>query len=66
MDVQEKVTRAELIAMHIGQTRIIYLAEKSKIESARQTVRQVAYEKEMEFTFKPDRKAVAVSITRTK
>ena len=66
MDVQEKVTRAELIAMHIGQTRSIHLAERSKIESARQTVRQVAYEKEMEFTFKPDREAVAVSITRVK
>lgn len=64
--VQEKVTREELKNMHIGQTRIIQLAEKKKIESARQTVRQVGYENDMEFVFKPDREAVAVSITRTK
>lgn len=66
MDVQEKVTRNELVDMHIGQTRIIHLAKKSKIESARQTVRQVSYEKDMEFIFKPDKEAVAVSITRIK
>ena len=66
MDVQEKVTRKELTYMHIGQTRIIHLAEKSKIESARQTVRQVSSEKDMEFIFKPDKEAVAVSITRIK
>ena len=63
---QEKVTRQELRDMHIGQTRIITLFERKKIESARQTVRQVGIEDGMEFTFKPDYDAVAVSITRIK
>lgn len=61
---QEKVTRQELRDMHIGQTRIITLIEKKKIEAARQTVRQVSLEDGLEFTFKPDYEAVAVSITR--
>ena len=61
---QEKVTRKELREMHIGQTRIITLCHPKKIESARQTVRQVSLEDSMEFDFKPDYKTVAVSITR--
>lgn len=63
---QEKVTRKELREMHIGQTRIITLSEKKKIESARQTVMQVSREEDLEFTFKPDYESIAVSITRTK
>ena len=63
---QEKVTRQELRDMHIGQTRIITLAEKKKIESARQTILQVSREEDLEFTFKPDYAASAVSITRIK
>lgn len=50
--------------MHIGQTRIIVLTNKKKIESARQTVLQVSREEDYEFVFKPDYKASAVSITR--
>lgn len=52
--------------MHVGQTRIITLEHPKKIESARQTTRQVGLEESMEFSFKPDYKAVAVSITRIK
>ena len=63
---QEKVTRQELRDMHIGQTRIITLLEKKKIESARQTVMQVSREEDLEFVFKPDYSASAVSITRVK
>lgn len=63
---QEKVTRQELRDMHIGQTRIITLIEKKKIESARQTVLQVSREDDLEFKFKPDYSASAVSITRIK
>lgn len=61
---QEKVTRQELRDMHIGQTRIIVLTNKKKIESARQTVLQVSREEDYEFIFKPDYQASAVSITR--
>lgn len=63
---QEKVTRKELRDMHIGQTRIIVLLERKKIESARQTVLQVSREEGLVFTFKPDYEASAVSITREK
>ena len=63
---QEKVTRQELRDMRVGQTRIIEFYNSKKIESARQTVRQVAYEDGMEFDFIPDREAVAVCIKRTK
>ena len=37
MEVQEKVTRSELLDMHIGQTRIIMLKERGKIDSAKST-----------------------------
>jgi hypothetical protein len=63
---QEKVTRQELRDMHIGQTRIITLTNPKKITSARITCLQLKQEEGIEFTFKPDYEAVAVSITRTK
>ena len=63
---QEKVTRKELRDMHIGQTRIITLTDPKKIPSARQTCLQLKQEEGLEFTFKPDFDATAVSITRTK
>ena len=63
---QSKLTRKELREMHIGQTRIISFYLKKKIDSARQTVRQVSRDEDLEFTFKPDYEAKAVSITRTK
>ena len=59
---QEKVTRQELRDMHIGQTRIITLIEKKKIESARQTVLQVSREDDLEFKFKTDYSASAEAL----
>ena len=63
---QEKVTRQELRDMHIGQTRIIVLEDAKKIPSARITCIQMKQEEGLEFTFKPDYEAKAVSITRIK
>lgn len=63
--IQEKITRQELRDMKVGQTRVIELASPKKLESARQTVRQVAFEDGMEFSFVPDKEHIAVSITRT-
>lgn len=64
--VQEKVTRKELREMHIGQTRIITLIDPKKIPSARITCLQMKQEEGLEFIFKPDFEAKAVSITRIK
>ena len=64
--VQDKVTRKELLDMHIGQTRIITLENPKKIPSARITCLQMKQEEGLEFTFKPDYEAKAVSITRIK
>ena len=66
MAKQEKVTRQELRDMHIGQTRIINLTDPKKIPSARVTCIQMKQEEGIEFIFKPDYEAVAVSITRIK
>ncbi len=63
---QERVTRQELREMRIGQTRIITLEDPKKIPSARITCLQMKQEEGLEFTFKPDYEAKAVSITRTK
>ena len=63
---QEKVTRQELRDMRIGQTRIITLTNPKKIPSARITCIQMKQEEGLEFAFKPDYEAVAVSITRMK
>ena len=63
---QKKVTRQELRDMRIGQTRIITLEDPKKIPSARITCIQMKQEEGLEFTFKPDYEAVAVSITRIK
>ena len=63
---QKRVTRQELRKMRIGQTRIITLEDPKKIPSARITCLQMKQEEGLEFTFKPDYEAKAVSITRTK
>jgi len=63
---QKKVTRQELREMRIGQTRIITLEDPKKIPSARITCLQMKQEEGLEFTFKPDYEANAVSITRIK
>ena len=64
--IQKKVTRQELRDMRIGQTRIITLADPKKIPSARITCLQMKQEEGLEFMFRPDYEAVAVSITRMK
>ena len=64
--IQKKVTRQELRDMRIGQTRIITLADPKKIPSARITCLQMKQEEGLEFMFRPDYDAVAVSITRIK
>lgn len=66
MEVQEKVTRQELREMHIGQTRIIQLKQRSKIESARVTATHLKNQEGLEFELQADWKASAVSIKRVK
>lgn len=63
---QEKVTREELIAMHIGQTRIFTLIDKTKLQSVASTLTQLKNEEKGEWTHKKDYRASAVSITRVK
>lgn len=63
---QEKVTRAELRAMHVNQTRIITLVHPKKVTSARITCNQLRQEEGMEFIVKPDYVAKSICITRVK
>ena len=63
---QEKVSRNELLEMHIGQTRIINLPDGGKVESAKVTAKQMKDLKKGEWQVKPDYDACAVSITRVK
>lgn len=63
---QEKVTRAELREMHVGQTRIFMLNDAKKVTSARVTCQQMKLEEGLEFIVKPDYQAKAVSVTRVK
>lgn len=63
---QEKVTRKELRAMRIGQTRIFTLNNRKKVASARVTTSQLKNEEGFVFDVKPDYQASAISITRIK
>jgi hypothetical protein len=63
---QEKVTRKELRAMRIGQTRIFTLNNRKKVASARVTTNQLKNEEGIAFDVKPDYQASAISITRIK
>lgn len=63
---QEKVTRKELREMHVGQSRIFTLFDPKKVASARITCVQMRNEEGLEFSVKPDYKAVSVCITRLK
>lgn len=63
---QEKVTREELRAMRIGQTRIFILMDKKKVTSAKVTTQQLNKEESIEFMAKPDYEACSISITRLK
>ena len=64
--VQDKVTRKELMDMHIGQTRIINLPDGGKVDSAKVTAKQMKDLKKGEWKVTPDYNACAVSITRLK
>ena len=63
---QEKVTRNELLEMHIGQTRIFTLMEETKLQSVATTLNQLKNEKKGEWTHRKDYGACAVSVTRIK
>jgi hypothetical protein len=63
---QEKVTREELLAMHIGQTRIFTLIDKTKLQSVASTLTQLKNEDKGEWTHRKDYDASAVSVTRIK
>ena len=52
--------------MHIRQTRIIQLKQRSKIESARVTATHLKNQEGLEFELQADWKASAVSIERVK
>ncbi len=61
---QEKVTRVELLGMHIGQTRIFTLENKKKLQSVATTLTQLKNEDMGKWTHKKDYKASSVSVTR--
>ena len=63
---QEKVTRKELLEMHIGQTRIFTLMEEKKLQSVATTLNQLKNEKKGEWTHRKDYDTCAVSVTRVK
>lgn len=63
---QEKVTRKELLEMHIGTTRIFTLFEETKLQSVATTCNQLKNEKKGEWSIKRDYNACAISVTRTK
>ena len=63
---QEKVSREELMEMHIGQTRIFTLTNPTKLQSAATQCNQLKNEVKGEWTIKRDYKACSISITRVK
>jgi hypothetical protein len=63
---QEKVTRSELLEMHIGQTRIFTLTNPTKLQSVATTCNQMKNERKGEWTIKRDYSSCSISITRTK
>jgi hypothetical protein len=63
---QEKVSRGELLQMHIGQTRIFTLENPTKLQSAAVTCNQLKNEQKGEWTIKRDYQSCSISITRTK
>ena len=63
---QEKVTREELLAMHINEARIFTLFDRTKLQSVATTLTQLKNEGKGEWTHRKDYKASAVSVTRVK
>lgn len=63
---QEKVTREELIDMHVGQTRIFSLTNPTKLQSVATTLNQLKNERKGMWTHRKDYDACAISVTRVK
>ena len=66
LQLQEKVSRAELAGMDIGETLIFDLPDGGKVKSAISTCDQMKNEKGMEFEKRPDWKHAAICIKRIK
>lgn len=63
---QEKVSRNELLEMHIGQTRIFTLTNPTKLQSAVTQCNQLKNEKKGEWSTRRDYSSCSISITRVK
>ena len=63
---QERVTRNDLLEMHIGQTRIFTLNNPTKLQSAATQCNQLKNEQKGEWTIKRDYVSCSISITRLK
>ena len=63
---QEKVSRNELLEMHIGQTRIFTLTNPTKLQSVATICNQMKNEQKGVWTIKRDYTACSISVTRLK
>jgi hypothetical protein len=63
---QERVSREELLEMHIGQTRIFTLTNPTKLQSAATQCNQLKNEQKGMWTIKRDYESCSISITRVK
>jgi len=63
---QEKVTYPELLEMHVGQTRIFTLTDKSKLYSVAACLTNLKNAGKGEWTHRKDFEACAVSVTRVR
>lgn len=63
---QDRVSRNELLEMHVGQTRIFSLTNPTKLQSAATQCNQLKNEKKGEWTIKRDYTSCSISITRMK
>ena len=63
---QDRVSRKELLAMHVNQTRIFTLTNPTRLASACVTCNQMKKERKGEWSVKRDYETLSVSITRNK
>ena len=61
---QETVSRAEMKALHVGQTRIFTLKHPKKLRSVYNNGKAFAKEERLDFDIKLDFDSCSVSITR--
>ena len=66
MQPQKTVSKKEMRAMRVGQTRIFTLADRKKIKSVRVQANALKNEESLEFEVNADYASSAVSITRKK